>query len=118
MTDNRPEAGLAGQVMTDVAPTELASALRRAGLYARLVEATFKGASVRLRGAGDADCSLQRASPGEYLVLDAGGEQGALENLARALSATLAEMSIRHRLELYDEDHRMVLYLHLGFQRS
>jgi hypothetical protein len=118
MTVERSESGLAGQVMTDLTPAELAPAFRRAGLDARFVESTYKGASARLLGVGEADCSLQRGDPGEYLVLDAGGERGALADLARALSATLTGMGIRHRLELYDADHQMVLYLHFEFPLS
>ena len=118
MSDDRSEAGLAGQVMTDLTPAKLAPALQRAGLYATLKESRGEGASVWLDGVGDADCSIQPCEPGEYLVCDAGGERGALEDLTRALSAALAGMGIRHRLELYDESHQMVVYLHLDWPLS
>jgi hypothetical protein len=105
MTDDRPDALLFGQALTNLLPDGLATALRRAGLNARYRESAhrFGGAYVRVDGPGGADCSLERGEPGEYLVHDAGGEREALESLARALSAALAKLGVRHRLELYDD---------------
>ncbi len=105
MNDERSGALLFGQARTDLPPDGLADALRRAGLDARCRESAHRegGAYVRVDGPGSADCSLERGDPGEYLVHDAGGERGPLEDLARALSAALAALGIRHRLELYGE---------------
>ena len=105
MTDDRSEALLFGQALTDLLPNDLADALRRAGLDARYRESAhrFGGAYVRVDGPGGVDCSLERGEPGEYLVHDAGGERQALEALASALSAALAKLGVRHRLELYDD---------------
>jgi hypothetical protein len=112
MTDDQPQGRLAGQVMTSLTPAELTPALRSAGLRATLTESRGEGPSVWLDAVGDADCSIQPYEPGEYLVCDAGGELGALDDLARSLSAALTGMGIRHRLEVYDEDHDMSSYLH------
>jgi hypothetical protein len=112
MTDLPVEASVAAQVMTHLTPAELAPALRRAGLDAHLGQSTYKGAWVTLAGAGDLDCSLQPNDSGEYLLRDGCGERRALEELARALSAALSRMGIRHRMELYDENHHMFDYLH------
>lgn len=105
MTDDRSQALLFGQALTNLLPNELAHALRRAGLDARYRESAHRsgGAYVRVDGPGGADCSLERGEPGEYLVHDAGGGREALEALARALSAALAGLGVRHRLELYDD---------------
>lgn len=105
MTDDRPEARLFGQALTNLLPDDLATALRRTGLDARYRESAhrFGGAYVRVDGPGGADCSLERGGPGEYLVHDAAGERGALEALARALSTALGKLGVRHRLELYDD---------------
>jgi hypothetical protein len=105
MTDDRSDARLFGQALTDLPPAALADALRRAGLDARYRESAHRvgGAYVRVDGPGGADCSLERGEPGEYLVHDAGGEREPLEALARALSAALAKLGVRHRLELYDD---------------
>lgn len=105
MTDDRSQALLFGQALTDLPPAALVDVLRRAGLDARYRESAHRvgGAYVRVDGPG-ADCSLERGEPGEYLVHDAAGEREALEALARTLSAALAEIGVRHRLELYDDD--------------
>ena len=106
------EASLAGQIMTDVPLAYVADAFRRAGLDTYYHENPHGGVEVRVSGAGNADYLVEPGDPGEYLVCDAGGERGAVEDMARTLSATLTEMGIRHRLELYDEDHDMFAYHH------
>ena len=117
MTDDPSEALIFGQALTGLPPADLADALRRAGLDARCRESAHRegGAYVRVDGPGAADCSLERGDPGEYLVHDAGGPRGALEALARALSAALAGLGIRHRLELYGEGDPLEPYLQLGW---
>lgn len=107
------EASLAGQMITNVPLADLADAFRRAGLDAHYHANPFGDEEVPVAGAGDADCLLERVRPGEYLVVDSGGERTALEEMARAMSAALSGMAIRHRLELYDRDDReMFAYLH------
>jgi hypothetical protein len=112
------QAGLGGQVMTDLTPAQLTPALRRAGLDATFTESRGDGAYVWLDGVGDADCAIMPYKPGVYLVCDAGGERGALEDLARTLSAALAAMGIRHGLALFDEARQMFAYLHLDWPLS
>ena len=103
MTDDSTAALLFGHAASDLPPRELADALRRAGLDAHYRESANRvgGEYVRIQGADDADCSLERDQPGEYLVHDAAGERASLEAMARALSAALAELRIPHRLEFY-----------------
>jgi hypothetical protein len=112
MPEPLPEAQVAARVMTDLTPAELVPMLRLEGLDAHFRQSTYKGAWVRLQGADDFDCSLQPNEPGEYLLRDGFGERRALEALARDLSSALVRMGIRHRMELYDEDHHMFDYLH------
>jgi hypothetical protein len=116
MTNERSDASLAGQILTDLPLVELFHAFRRAGLDAHYHVAPHGAADVRVNGAGDAGCLVEDGDPGEYLVCDAGGERGALAEMARTMSAALAGMGVRHRLELYDgDDAEMFLYLHLGW---
>ena len=112
MTEPLPEAHVAAQVMTELTPAELVPLLRGEGLDAHFCQSTYKGAWVWLEGADDTDCTLEPIEPGEYLLRDGFGERHALEPLARHLSAALVRLGIRHRMELYDEDHHMVDYLH------
>lgn len=114
MTD---EASLAGQILTDVSLAELADAFRRAGLDAHYHRNPHGDEEVFVNGAGDADadCLLQTYTPGEYLVVDSGGERGALEEMARTMSTVLTGMRIIHRLELYGDDREMFAYLHHGW---
>lgn len=120
MTGDPSEALLFGQARSDLPPDGLADALRRAGLDARCRESAHRegGAYGRLDGPGDADCALERGAPGEYLAHDAGGPLHALEGLARALSAALAGLGIRHRLELYGEGDPREPCLQLGWPLS
>lgn len=113
------QASLAGQVLTGVPLADLADAFRRAGLDAHYHRNPGGHEEVRVNGAGDADCLLERGDPGEYLVCDAGGERGAVQDMARTLSAVLTGMGVRHRLELLNEDDReMFAYLHHGWPLS
>jgi hypothetical protein len=112
MTD---QASLAGQFMTDVPLADVADAFRRAGLGAHYHQNPRGDEEVHVNGAGDADCLLQPDTPSEYLVADAGGERGALEEMARTMSTVLTGMRIIHRLELYGLDQEMFAYLNHGW---
>jgi hypothetical protein len=112
------EASLAGQILTDVSLADLANAFRRAGLDAHYHQNPHGDEEVFVNGAGDADadCLLQPETPGEYLVADAGGERGAVEEMARAMSTVLTGMRIVHQLELYNMDDReRFAYLDYGW---
>jgi hypothetical protein len=113
------EASLAGQFMTDVPLADVADAFRRAGLDAHYHKNPQGHEEVFVNGAGDADCLLEPDTPSEYLVADAGGERGPLEEMARAMSTVLTGMRIIHRLELYNvDDGEMFAYLHYGWPLS
>ncbi len=113
MTDN---ASLAGKLLTDVSLADLADAFRRAGLEAHYHANPHGDVEVHVDGAGDADCLLGPGDPGEYLVLDSGGERAALEEMARTMSTVLTGMRIIHGLELHDRvDREMFAYLHHGW---
>jgi hypothetical protein len=113
------EAWLAGQLMTDIPLADVADAFRRAGLDAYYHRNPHGDEELAVDGAGDADCLLQREAPSEYRVADAGGERGALEDMARAMSTVLTGMRIVHQLELCNVDDReRFAYLDYGWPVS
>lgn len=114
------DAVMSGTVMTDLPRHALAEALRRAGIPAQVRQSSHyaDGEYVRAGGESGVYCSLERASPSEYLVRgDAEGVE-ALETYARALSAALAGLGVRHRLELYDEEGALAAYVHHQWPRD
>jgi hypothetical protein len=97
---------MCGTAVTDLPLPATADALRRAGIAAQVRESSHYegGAYVRVGAAPDVHCSLERLASAEYLVRGDADALDSLTGLARALSAALAVLGIRHRLELYVGD--------------
>lgn len=114
MPEASSEVRLYGHALTDLDPPALARGLARAGLPPMLRESSLRGGGtyLRIHGAADAECTLERIAPAEYQAAGDAVDADAFHALVRALSAALAGMDVRHRLEVYDGDDVLVAYFH------
>jgi hypothetical protein len=108
---------LFGQLETPLPPTDLAAALRGAGLDAEARESSLSvgGIYVRLYVGHEVDFTLERDQPTGYLARADADDVESLRSVAGEVSAALARLPIRHRFELYAGRDEMVLYLHHGW---
>lgn len=113
MAHDAADVLMAGVLMTALPVAALADALVGAGLAAEARESSLMegGAYVRVGGAPDVHCALERLPSAEYLARGDAESLDALAALARALSAALTGLGIRHQLEVY-AGAELAAYLH------
>jgi hypothetical protein len=107
-----------GQVETSLGIRALAARLARAGLCVRVGESCHYEGGRYLDICEGADLTLERVGPGEYLARADADSAGPVHLAASRLSRALADLGIRHRLEIDDGGPELARYLHHLWPRS
>jgi hypothetical protein len=104
---------LFGQVEASLGVDALAAALSGEGVAAQARGSSLYTGRRYLRvHAADASCTLERVDRKEYIVRGDADDLAALVAVAERVSAALARLGLRHRLEVYEARDRLALYLH------
>ena len=103
---------MAGQVHTKLRPRALAARLKTAGLNVQVRESCQYKGGCYIRLHEGAYFTLERVEASEYLAHADADSVEQMRTTAGRVSRALAELDIRHRFEVYDEQSRLAHYLH------
>ena len=112
---------LYGQLQTSLDFADLLSALNVAGLTCRIGESCHYTSGYYLRiTSGRAELTFEKIEASEYLIKGDASSAEEMSRLAKSISATLQQLTQKHRFEIYfsSEPSQIIGYFHFDWPQE
>ena len=103
---------LCGQIETDFSRSLLLRGLIRHGMVGETRESSHYREGHYIQIHLDSDITIERIEQNEFLIRGDADDPSTLKRDSEALSLSLAKIGLRHRLEIYDDEHQLIGYSH------